>query len=154
MYARSTAHEHGTPRARRPDHLRPRQPLRTGDRQRRRLGGDRLDARTDAAMSDRTRNISSSAEGEYLGSTYIAETPAERLRERLSQPEAFLSRSDLRELGHPRRAVDAVFRELGKPGGPGIVVFPGYSRPLIRVRDYLELVERSTFRGDRVRPCG
>jgi len=24
----------------------------------------------------------------------------------------------------------------------------------VRVRDYLELVERSTYRGDRVRPCG
>jgi hypothetical protein len=30
--------------------------------------------------------------------------------ERLDRPDAFLSRSDLRELGLERRAVDAVFR--------------------------------------------
>jgi hypothetical protein len=57
-----------------------------------------------------------------------------------------LSRSDLRELGLERRAVDAVFR------GCPVVVLPGYSRPLIHVGDYLALIEQSTYRGDRVRP--
>jgi hypothetical protein len=33
-----------------------------------------------------------------------------------------------------------------------VVAFPGYSRPLVRVEDYRELVERNTFRDDRVRP--
>jgi len=65
--------------------------------------------------------------------------------ERLGNPDALLSRSDLRELGLERRAVDSVFRAVP------VVVLPGYSRPLIRVSDYLELVERSTYRGDRVR---
>ena len=65
--------------------------------------------------------------------------------ERLENPAAMLSRTDLRELGLERRAVDAVFRACP------IVVLPGYSRPLIRVSDYLELVEASTYRGDRVR---
>ena len=60
-------------------------------------------------------------------------------------PEAFLSRTDLRELGLERRAVDAVFRAVP------VVVLPGYSRPLVRVSDYLDLVEVSTYRGDRVR---
>ena len=69
-------------------------------------------------------------------------TPAERL----ANPDALLSRTDLRELGLERRAVDAVFRALP------VVVFEGYSRPLVTVRDYLTLVERSTYRGDRVRP--
>ena len=69
----------------------------------------------------------------------------ERLRERLTNPAALLSRTDLRELGLERRAVDAVFRELR------IVVFPGYSRPLVRVADYLALLERSTYDRDRVR---
>ena len=69
-------------------------------------------------------------------------TPAERL----ANPGALLSRTDLRELGLERRAVDAVFRALP------VVVFEGYSRPMVTVRDYLELVERSTYRGDRVRP--
>ena len=32
-----------------------------------------------------------------------------------------------------------------------VVVLPGYSRPLIRVEDYRELIEASTYRGDRVR---
>jgi hypothetical protein len=61
--------------------------------------------------------------------------------ERLETPDAFLSRTDLRELGLERRAVDAVFRALP------VVAFPGYSRPLVRVRDYLELVEQSTYDG-------
>lgn len=66
--------------------------------------------------------------------------------ERLANPDAVLNRSDLRELGYERRAVDAVFRALP------IVSLPGYSRPLIRVRDYLALVEQSTFDGrSRVR---
>jgi len=65
--------------------------------------------------------------------------------ERLARPDAFLSRTDLRELGLERRAVDAVFRSCA------VIVLPGYSRPLIRVGDYLELLEASTYRGDRVR---
>ena len=54
---------------------------------------------------------------------------------------ALLSRTHLRDLGLERRAVDSVFRALD------VVVLPGYSRPLIRARDYLELVERSTHNG-------
>ena len=64
---------------------------------------------------------------------------------RLANPEALLSRTDLRELGLERRAVDAVFRACP------VVVFPGYSRPLLRVADYVALLERSTYHGDRVR---
>lgn len=66
--------------------------------------------------------------------------------ERLELPDAFLSRTDLRELGLERRAVDAVFRAVP------VVSLPGYSRPLIRVADYRALIEASTYRGDRVRP--
>ena len=64
---------------------------------------------------------------------------------RLQNPDALLSRTDLRELGLERRAVDAVFRALD------VIVLPGYSRPLIRVADYLELLERSKYDGGRVR---
>ena len=64
---------------------------------------------------------------------------------RLANPEALLSRTDLRELGLERRAVDAVFRACP------VVVLPGYSRPLIRVVDYLALLEQSTYDGERVR---
>ena len=71
-----------------------------------------------------------------------ARPPATEL---LATPGALLSRSDLRELGLERRAVDAVFRALP------VVVLPGYSRPLVRVADYLELVERCTYDGTRVR---
>lgn len=67
------------------------------------------------------------------------------LEERLEQPEAVLSRTDLRRLGYERRAVDAIFR------GCPVIVLPGYTRPMIRVRDFLDLIERSTFRDDRVR---
>jgi hypothetical protein len=66
--------------------------------------------------------------------------------ERLSREGAFLSRSDLRELGLDRRAVDAVFRACP------VVALPGYARPLVKVEDYRDLVERSTYRDDRVRP--
>lgn len=67
-------------------------------------------------------------------------------RELLENPEALLTSSHLRELGLGRRAIDAVLRACP------VVVLPGYSRPLVRVADYLELVERSTYRDDRVRP--
>jgi hypothetical protein len=68
------------------------------------------------------------------------------LAERLANPAAFLSRTDLRELGLERRAVDAIFRACP------VVALPGYSRPLIRVSDYLALIEESSYRDDRVRP--
>jgi hypothetical protein len=68
------------------------------------------------------------------------------LVERLEMPEAVLSRSDLAALGHPRRAVDVVFRSCP------VIVMPGYSRPLIRVSDYLAFREGHTYRDDRVRP--
>jgi hypothetical protein len=71
----------------------------------------------------------------------VRPTPAERL----TNPDAFLSRGDLRELGLERRAVDAVFRALP------VVVLPGYSRPLVRVQDYRELVERCRYDDTRVR---
>lgn len=64
-------------------------------------------------------------------------------------PDGVLSRSDLRELGYERRAVDAIF------GACEIIQLPGYSRPLIRVADYRALLDANTYddrRGDRVRP--
>ena len=66
--------------------------------------------------------------------------------ELLQTPGALLSSTHLRELGLGRRGVEAVFRACP------IVYLPEYSRPLIRAEDYLELVEASTYRGDRVGP--
>jgi hypothetical protein len=66
--------------------------------------------------------------------------------ELLERPGALLTRSDLRELGLPRGAVDAVFRALP------VVVLPGYSRPMVRAEDYLAFVTEHTYRDDRVRP--
>jgi hypothetical protein len=59
-----------------------------------------------------------------------------------------LSRSDLRQLGLERRAVDAVFRELPT------VHLPNYSRPMVWAEDYRALLDRCTYRNDdpRVRP--
>jgi hypothetical protein len=71
--------------------------------------------------------------------------------ERLSTAEAFLSRTDLRDLGLERRAVDAVFRACP------VIQLPGYSRPLIRVADYLALLDGATYCdrcGNKVRPVG
>lgn len=67
--------------------------------------------------------------------------------ELLSMPDALLTRTHLRELGLERRAVDAVFRAVP------VVALPGYSRPMVRVEDYLELIGQHTYRDDRVRPC-
>jgi hypothetical protein len=64
----------------------------------------------------------------------------------LEQPDALLTRSHLRALGLERRAIDAVFRALP------VVALPGYSRPMIRASDYVELIAENTYRGDRVRP--
>jgi hypothetical protein len=68
---------------------------------------------------------------------------AERLLER---PGALLTRSDLRELGLPRGAVDSVFRQLPT------IFLDGYSRPMVRREDYLRLLEESTYGDNRVRP--
>jgi hypothetical protein len=67
-------------------------------------------------------------------------------KELLETPGALLTRTHLRELGLERRAVDAVFRKLP------IVSLPGYSRPMIQVDQYLELIRQNTYRDDRVRP--
>ncbi len=67
--------------------------------------------------------------------------------DRLANPDAILTRSDLRELGWERRAVDAILRACP------VIVLDGYTRPAVRVGDYLAHLERSTYRGDRVRPC-
>jgi hypothetical protein len=66
--------------------------------------------------------------------------------ELLETRDAMLTRSHLRELGLERRAIDAIFRALP------VVALPGYSRPMVRVADYIALVEQSTFHNDRIRP--
>jgi hypothetical protein len=66
--------------------------------------------------------------------------------ELVAQGTGLLTRSHLRELGLERRAIDAVLRACG------VVELPGYKRPMVRVEAYLQLVERSTYRDDRVRP--
>jgi hypothetical protein len=66
--------------------------------------------------------------------------------ELLKTPGALLTRTHLRGLGLERRAVDAVFRALP------VVALPGYSRPMVHVEDYVELIECNTYRDDRVRP--
>jgi len=66
--------------------------------------------------------------------------------ERLETPDAVLSRTDLRELGYERRAVDAIFKACP------VEVWPGYKRPLIRVSDFIKWRERCTYGDDRVRP--
>lgn len=67
-------------------------------------------------------------------------------KELLETPGALLTRTHLRELGLERRAIDAVFRKLP------VVSLPGYSRPMIYVEQYLELIRENTYRDDRVRP--
>jgi hypothetical protein len=56
-----------------------------------------------------------------------------------------MTRSHLRDLGLPRAAIDAVFKQLD------VVYLTGYSRPMVKVEDYLELLAQSTYGRDRVR---
>jgi hypothetical protein len=64
---------------------------------------------------------------------------------RPATPDAVLTRTDLRELGWERRAVDAIVR-----GCPAVSI-PGYARTVVLVRDYQAFLEQHTHRGDRVR---
>lgn len=74
----------------------------------------------------------------------MSERPtAEQLLER---PHALLTRGHLRELGLERRAIEAVFRALD------VVFLDGYSRPMVKVEDYLALIAERTYSKDQVRP--
>jgi hypothetical protein len=64
----------------------------------------------------------------------------------LEQGTGLMTRTHLRDLGLPRAAIDAVFKQLE------IVSYQGYSRPMIRVEDFLRLTADSTYGRDRVRP--
>jgi hypothetical protein len=99
-------------------------------------------------MSERLReNNQPHAEGEQRPSDLV-KVKQHRLRQRIAAhpDDGFLSRTDLRDLGLERRAVDSIFRACP------IVSLPDYSRPLIRIRDYVSFIDANTFHGDRVRP--
>jgi len=78
------------------------------------------------------------------GSGGVSERPS--AVELLEQGTGLMTRSHLRDLGLPRAAIDAVFKRLD------VVSFDGYSRPMVKVEDYVELLARSTYGRDRVRP--
>jgi hypothetical protein len=63
----------------------------------------------------------------------------------LENPDALLNSSHLRELGLNRRGIDAVLRNCPT------IHLPGYSRAMVRVKDYRHFVDASTHEGDRVR---
>jgi hypothetical protein len=67
-------------------------------------------------------------------------------RELLELGSGYLTRSHLRELGLPRAAIDAVFKQLE------VVSYPGYSRPMVKVEDFVRLTAESTYGRGRVRP--
>ena len=58
--------------------------------------------------------------------------------ERVRRGEGVLTRTDLRDLGWERRGVDAIF------GSAPVIALPGYARPVIRVRDYLAVIDGAT----------
>lgn len=66
--------------------------------------------------------------------------------ELLERPDSVLTRSDLAQLGWPRRAIDAIYK------GCPVIAVPGFSRAVISTPAYLEFVETWTYRGDKVRP--
>lgn len=67
-------------------------------------------------------------------------------RDRLANPDAVLTRSDIVKLGYERRHVDAIFRTCP------VEVREDYSRSMIRVDDFLTWRERDVPR--RPRACG
>ena len=67
-------------------------------------------------------------------------------RELFEQGTGLMTRSHLRDLGLPRAAIDAVFRRLD------VVVIDGYTRPMVKVEDFVELLAESSYGRDRVRP--
>lgn len=73
--------------------------------------------------------------------------PRPTAAELVQTPGALLTTSDLAALGLPRKAIESVLRQVP------VVYLAGYRRPLVRVEDYRELVERSLDRGDQVRPA-
>jgi hypothetical protein len=62
------------------------------------------------------------------------------LEQKLTTPQAFLTRKDLEALGLERRAIDAVLRAC-------CVKLPGYARPLVRVADFEAWIAEHTYRG-------
>lgn len=67
--------------------------------------------------------------------------------ELLAQGTGWFTRRHLRDLGLTRTAIDGIFRELD------VFFAPGQKRGgAVRVKDFLDLVERCTYRDDRVRP--
>jgi hypothetical protein len=74
----------------------------------------------------------------------------EELRRRLENPEAILTRVDLTTLGYSRRAVDAIVRECRRR--EGVLLLPGYSKPMVRVGVYSDVIADCTYGEDRVRP--
>ena len=65
--------------------------------------------------------------------------------ELVEQGTGLMTRSRKCDLGLPRAAIDAVFKQLD------VVYLTGYSRPMVKVEDYLELLAQSTYGRDRVR---
>jgi hypothetical protein len=69
--------------------------------------------------------------------------------ELLATPGAHMHRTDFRNLGFERRAIDVIFRECPN------VKLPGYSRPYVVSDDVRALLDGCTYCdrcGDRVRP--
>jgi hypothetical protein len=101
-------------------------------------------ANSDAAAATVTQDDETTPPHAETGRAAATHRPS--APELLETPGALLTRSHLRELGLERRAIDAVFRRLA------VVFLPGYSRPMVRVEDYLKLIKEFTYRDDRVRP--
>jgi hypothetical protein len=72
---------------------------------------------------------------------FAGTVPVVNAAERLANPDAILTRTDLAELGWPRRGVDAIIRHAGA------IVLPGYTRPVVTVADYRAFLETHRYDG-------
>jgi hypothetical protein len=105
----------------------------------------KLVAGSSAAWRRRCDRPASSASAPAPAVRYPNAANTSRLLERCSTSPCRTRRGASGLVGQRRRAVDSIFRTLDP------VVLPGYSRAVVRVGDYLELLSECTYDGTRVR---
>lgn len=82
-----------------------------------------------------------------VAGTELGASPRPAAVERLANLDAFLSRSDLRDLGLERRSIDVIFRSLP------VVAIPGVRRVYVRADDLRAFIDEHTYDGrTEVRP--
>ena len=114
------------------------------------MTGKEHSVRPSGPAADFPSNGQGSGMGGNHGNAGVVVMAVASVSDKLRNPDALLLRTDLQQLGHPRRAVDAIFQSVA------VIALPGYSRPMIRVSDYNAHINKHTYPADgsRVRLTG